>query len=130
MIADLITSLKKEQDDDDSKKLYCDKQIPKTMEEVVLAQEGLDDTIKAMTSLDGPMETLAGEIKGGADRIKDLDEAVAEASEQRKEEHESYFKASSEKVTTKQLIQTAKSMLKGFYEGGETSLLQPAAMMG
>merc|ERR1719329_575662 len=68
MIDDLVTELKKEQQDDDNKKEYCDEQF-----------DLADDKKKVEEKIDA-LE----------DGIRALDKSVAEATEQRKEENEDY----------------------------------------
>ena len=53
--------------------------------------------------------TLADEIKRLQKEVKDLDKAVAEATEQRKEEHGEFITFQTENNAALQLIEKAKS---------------------
>ena len=55
--------------------------------------------------------TLADEIKSLGKEIKDLDKAVAEATEQRKEEHEEFITFQTQNSAALQLIEKAKNKL-------------------
>merc|ERR1719235_843450 len=59
--------------------------------------------------------TLKSEIETLSAEIKDLDKAVAEATEQRKEEHASFLQASAEGSAATQLVEAAKNKLYKFY---------------
>merc|ERR1711933_705203 len=87
MIDDMVVLLGKEQTDDDEKKEYCEKTLDKTeddLKELELTVSGLG---KAAADLKETIATLASEIEALEDGIKALDKQVAEATEQRKEEH-------------------------------------------
>merc|ERR1719453_1348643 len=60
-------------------------------------------------------KTLASEIETLGDEIKALDKAVAEATEDRKEEHEDFVTYSSQSNAATQLIEKAKNRLVKFY---------------
>ena len=55
--------------------------------------------------------TLADEIKKLQKEVKDLDKAVAEATEQRKEEHGEFITFQTENNAALQLIEKAKNKL-------------------
>jgi len=59
--------------------------------------------------------TLASEIAGLEKEIKDLDKAVAEATETRKEEHAEFLTFQTENNAAVQLIDKAKNALNKFY---------------
>merc|ERR1719421_1947278 len=59
--------------------------------------------------------TLASEIASLEKEIKDLDKAVAEATEQRKTEHAEFLTFQTENNAALQLIEKAKNRLNKFY---------------
>merc|ERR1719174_1505144 len=59
--------------------------------------------------------TLASEITSLQKEIKDLDKAVAEATEQRKTEHSEFLTFQTENNAAVQLIEKAKNALNKFY---------------
>merc|ERR1719161_3503284 len=87
MIDDMITLLGKEQTTDDDKKAYCEKLIDETEDKVKALELSVSDLSKAIADAKESIATLTEEIEALADGIKALDKQVAEATEQRKEEH-------------------------------------------
>merc|ERR1719388_257661 len=79
------------------------------MEEAISASEA---AIEEMTD---ESATLADEIKRLGKEVKDLDKAVAEATEQRKEEHGEFITFQTENNAALQLIEKAKNKLFKFY---------------
>merc|ERR1719331_1639769 len=59
--------------------------------------------------------TLKSEIETLTAEIKNLDKAVAEATEQRKTDHAAFLQASAESQAAVQLIEAAKNKLNKFY---------------
>merc|ERR1719451_203828 len=78
MIDDMVSLLGQEQSDDDDKKEYCEKLIDKTEDDLKQLELTVSDLGKAIAEQIGALE----------DGIKNLDKQVAEATEDRKEEHE------------------------------------------
>merc|ERR1719199_2369150 len=87
MIDDMTALLKREQVDDDDKKAYCEKLIDETEDKVKQLELHVSDLAKAVADAKEDIATLKDEIEALTDGIKALDKQVAEATEQRKEEH-------------------------------------------
>merc|ERR1719281_1782653 len=115
MIDGMDAVLKEEQADDDSQKAFCDKDITKSesekkdTEEAIAASEAFIDETTAESA------ATADEIKALSQEIKDMDKAVAEATEQRKEEHSEYLVFQQQSNAALQLIDKAKNRLMKFY---------------
>merc|ERR1719191_2363227 len=90
MIDELVVELGKEQQGDDDKKSYCLSELDKAEDK----KKGLDldigDLEKAIADAEETIAQLKSEIAALTDGIKKLDERVAEATEQRKEEHDDF----------------------------------------
>merc|ERR1719395_433239 len=86
MIDGMVAVLHEEQKDDDTQKAFCDQDIAKSegekkdTEEAIAASEAFIDETTAESA------NLAEEIATLQKEIKELDKAVAEATEQRKKE--------------------------------------------
>merc|ERR1719395_378099 len=115
MIDDMVALLKKEQVDDDDKKEYCEKQIDQTEDKVKELELTISDLSKAIADAKEGIATLAEEIEALEDGIKALDKQVAEATEQRKEEHADSVETLTNDNAAKQLIGVAKNRLNKFY---------------
>jgi len=115
MIDDMVALLKEEQANDEDKKKYC-----------AVTFDSLDDKKKALdrtgADLDSQIEeakdrlsTLSGEIATLTDAIKALDKQVAEATEQRQEEHADLTELIASNSAAKKLLGIAKNRLNKFY---------------
>merc|ERR1719207_254502 len=115
MIDDMVALLKKEQVDDDSKKEYCEATIDQTEDKVKELELAVSDLAKAIADGKEDIATLKEEIEGLEDGIKALDKQVAEATEQRKEEHADNVETLTNNNAAKELLGFAKNRLNKFY---------------
>merc|ERR1719247_718811 len=88
MIDDLVSTLKTEQLDDDHKKEYCEAEFDTSDDKKKSLEKTVADTETAIEDTKESISTVTSEIAALEDTIKALDKAVAEATEQRKEENE------------------------------------------
>merc|ERR1719301_514285 len=115
MIDGMVKVLGEEQKDDDTTKAYCDKELTKTAQEKKDTEEAISASEAAIEEMTDESATLAEEIKRLGKEVKDLDKAVAEATEQRKEEHGEFITFQTENNAALQLIEKAKNKLFKFY---------------
>eukprot|EP00928_Gymnodinium_smaydae_P032225 TRINITY_DN233_c0_g1_i3.p1 TRINITY_DN233_c0_g1~~TRINITY_DN233_c0_g1_i3.p1 ORF type:complete len:721 (-),score=252.79 TRINITY_DN233_c0_g1_i3:56-2218(-) len=115
MIDEMVDLLKKEQDDDLSKKEYCAKEFDSTDDQKKALERSIADSESAIASAEDGIATLTDEIKALADGIKALDRSVAEATEQRKSENEDYKELMAQDSAAKELLGIAKNRLNKFY---------------
>jgi len=111
----MIKVLGDEQDDDDMQKGFCEKEIAKSEKEQADTEEAIEVSAASIDEMTSSSATLAEEIKTLGDDIKALDKAVAEATEQRKEEHAEFLTFQTESNAAVQLIEKAKNRLFKFY---------------
>merc|ERR1719380_68842 len=111
----MVVLLAKEQAADEEKKAYCETEIDKTEDDL----KELDYAIKTLgTSIEDAktaIATLTEEIAALIAGIKDLDKKVAEATAQRKEEHEDYIEELAANNAAKDVIAFAKNRMNKFY---------------
>merc|ERR1719364_2270 len=115
MIDEMVVLLGKEQVADDDKKEYCEKTIDQTEDKVKELELSISDLEKAIDDAKEGSATLTEEIESLGDGIKALDKAVAEATEQRKEEHADSVETITNDNAAKELIGFAKNRLNKFY---------------
>merc|ERR1719282_2153891 len=115
MIDDMTVLLGQEQDDDDAKKAYCEKEIDTTEDKIKELELKISDLEKAAEDAKGSIDTLTEEIKALGDGIGALDKAVAEATEQRKEENSEYVATLAANKAAVDLLGFAKNRLNKFY---------------
>merc|ERR1719353_565887 len=115
MIDGMVAVLQEEQKDDDTQKAFCDQDIAKseleqkdTEEAVAASQAFIDETTSESAATADEIVELQKEIKA-------LDKAVAEATEQRKEEHAEFLVFQQQSSAALQLIDKAKNRLMKFY---------------
>mmetsp|Transcript_95096 Transcript_95096/g.264459 ORF Transcript_95096/g.264459 Transcript_95096/m.264459 type:complete len:720 (+) Transcript_95096:71-2230(+) len=115
MCDDMITVLKKEQSDDDEKLEYCQKQLDVSDDNKKSLERTISDEEHAIANAQEGLATLTEEISALEAGIKALDKQVAEATEQRKEEHSEYKELMASDLAAKQLLEFAKNRLNKFY---------------
>merc|ERR1719453_2941529 len=115
MIDNMVTLLGKEQGDDDAQKSMCDKDFEESAEHKKETEEAIATSTANIADMEEQSATLASEIATLQDEIKALDTAVAEATEQRKNEHAEFTTYQSESNSANQLIEKAKNRMVKFY---------------
>jgi len=111
----MVTVLGKEQTDDDTQKDFCDKDLAKSEAEKASTEDAIASSEAAIEEMTASSESLAEEIATLQSEVKALDKAVAEATEQRKEEHGEFLTFQTENNAAVQLIEKAKNRLFKFY---------------
>merc|ERR1719221_1470336 len=115
MIDELVANLKKEQADDDDKKVYCEKEFDTSDDKKKQLELSVSDSETAIEELQGAIKTLSEEIEELEDGVKALDKSVAEATEIRKQEHEEYSSLMTNDAMAKEVLGWAKNRLNKFY---------------
>merc|ERR1719321_300625 len=115
MIDDMTALLKKEQEDDDLKKATCEADLDKAEDTYKELEIKISDLGKATEDAKETVATLTDEIAALEDGIKALDKQVAEATENRKEEHDDYVQTLAADNAAIQLLGVAKNRLYKFY---------------
>merc|ERR1719487_2603919 len=77
--------------------------------------DALESSEAAIEEMTDESATLAEEMKRLESEVKEMDKAVAEATEQRKEEHAEFITFQTENNAALQLIEKAKNKLFKFY---------------
>jgi len=115
MIDDMVSLLGKEQQDDNDKKEYCENLIDKTEDDLKSLELTVSDLGKSIADTKERIATLTDELQALADGIKALDKQVAEATDDRKEEHAENTETVANDNAAKELIGLAKNRLNKFY---------------
>merc|ERR1719311_1961721 len=115
MIDDMIALLAKEQTDDDNKKEYCAESLDVAEDKLKELEHTIGNLEKDIADGEAAVATLTEEIAALIQGIKDLDKAVAEATETRKEENEEYTETMAADTAAEQLLKLAKNRLNKFY---------------
>merc|ERR1719253_45056 len=115
MIDNMTQLLGKEQSDDDAQKSMCDKDFAESADSKKATEEAIATSEASIAEMSEESAGLASEIVTLQDEIKALDKAVADATEDRKEEHADFITYQSQSNAAQQLIEKAKNRLNKFY---------------
>jgi len=115
MVDDLVVTLKTEQRDDNDKKEYCAVQFDISDDKKKGLEKSISDLETSIIDAKDGLVSVKDEIDVLEDGIKALDKQVAEATEQRKEEHEDFSELMSSNAAAKELLGFAKNRLNKFY---------------
>merc|ERR1719199_1803612 len=115
MIDDMVALLGSEQQDDNDKKEYCEMQFDTADDKKKALERDVSKLEAAIETSKETISTLAGEIKALGEGIAALDNRVAEATEQRKEENSDYTTLMANDAAAKDILAFAKNRLNKFY---------------
>jgi len=115
LVDELVSTLNQEQKDDDNKKDYCQVQLDQVDDKKKVLEHEVSDLEASIEEATGGIATLTDDIKALGDGIVALDKSVAEATEQRKQEHEDFSELMASDAAAKQLLGLAKNRLNKFY---------------
>merc|ERR1719327_1091254 len=115
MIDDMVELLGKDQADDEKSKTYCQDELEKAGDEQKAATEKGEQLAAAISEATDAVASITDELATLAMDVKDLDKLVAQATEQRKEEHAEFLETQQLSEAAIQLIGKAKNRLNKFY---------------
>merc|ERR1719395_269335 len=115
MIDDMVVLLGKQQTEDEKQKTYCEGEFDKSADEEAASKTKLTETDAKLAELTDTIGTLMEEISGLGAAIAALDKSVADATEQRKEEHAEYVATMQMNEAAMGLVEKAKNRMQKFY---------------
>merc|ERR1719335_415565 len=115
MIDDMVVLLGKDRKDDDKQKGFCEEELEKATDEESAAKEKKTSIEATISESKDAISEAIDAIATLEQDVKDLDKAVAEATEQRKEEHAEFLETQQLNEAAIQLIGKAKNRLQKFY---------------
>merc|ERR1719251_690728 len=115
MIDDMVALLGKEQTDDDHKKEYCALQFDDSDDKKKALERTIAGEESSIASTKEAIATLTQEIAPLEAGIRALDQAVAEATAQRKDEHAEYKALIASDGAAQEVLAFAKNRLNQFY---------------
>merc|ERR1719215_2529160 len=115
MIDGTVKNLADEQQEDNSKKEYCDTQIDQTEDKLKQLKNAHADSNTAIEEMQGSIAELTDEIAALTAGVKKLDSNVAKATEIRKEENSDFKDLELADTTAKEVLLWAKNRLNKFY---------------
>merc|ERR1719262_1003748 len=115
MIDEMIAILTKDNKDDAAQKDFCIAELTKTEAEKAATDDKLNSLTATLSELADSSAEVAEKITALQESVASLDKDVAEATEQRKKEHETYTADSQSSTIALELIAKAKNRLQKFY---------------
>merc|ERR1719316_365061 len=115
MIDGMNEVLEGEQVADDKQDVWCLAELDKGKEEAKATEQDIGDLSSAIDEQRESIETTASEIAALKKGLEDLDKSVAEATEQRKDEHAEYIDEAASNQAAVELLGMAKNRLNKFY---------------
>jgi septal ring factor EnvC (AmiA/AmiB activator) len=116
MIDQMVVNLKTEQQEDDSKREYCNANLDKSDDKKKSLELSVSDSETAIKEMKGAISELTEEMSALEVGIKALDKAVAEATALRKEENADFKELMTSDSTAKEVLGWAKNRLNKFYD--------------
>merc|ERR1719364_578726 len=115
MIDEMVVLLGKQQKEDDKQKTWCEDELEKATDEEAAVKTKLAQVEASISEQSDAISTLMEEISALTAGIAELDKAVADATEQRKEEHADYVEMMQMSEAAMGLVEKAKNRLQKFY---------------
>merc|ERR1719281_2070645 len=111
----MVTLLGKQQKEDDKQKTWCEDELEKATDEETATKTKLAQVDAAISEQQDTISALMEEISALTAGIAELDKAVADATEQRKEEHADYVEMMQMSEAAMGLVEKAKNRMQKFY---------------
>merc|ERR1719482_2050194 len=111
----MVVLLGKQQTEDEKQKAYCMDEFDKAADEEADSKTKLAQTDAKLAELTDTIGTLMEEISALGSSIEALDKSVADATEQRKEEHAAYVAQMQMNEAAMGLVEKAKNRMQKFY---------------
>merc|ERR1719191_2095924 len=115
MIDDMVATLAREQKDDDAKKEYCNKEFDKSDDKKKELEQKIEDLDTSMAAAEDGIATATSEIEALKKSMKDLDQQVYDAGQQRKDEHADFSELMASNSAAKDVLNFAINRLNQFY---------------
>jgi len=115
MIDGMMNQLHNEQKDDDAKKTYCSDEIDKVEDHIKEVKIQIASVKAHIADDEDAIQTYKTQIHELTKSMKELDKAVAAATEQRKAEHQAYVDEAAQNQAALELLEFAKNRLNKFY---------------
>merc|ERR1719230_2062033 len=115
MIDGMVGVLEGEQVKDDEQDKWCLAELDKAKDEAKATEEDIGDLAAAVEEQRDAIASVTSEIEALKAGLVELDKSVAEATEQRKKEHEEYVDETAGNQAAVELLGMAKNRLNKFY---------------
>merc|ERR550514_1396706 len=115
MVDGMVEVLEGEQSQDDKQDVWCLDELDKAAQEIKQTEVDLEEVRAQIDEGRDGVSNVASEIEAIKAGLVELDKSVAEATEQRKKEHQEYIDSAAMNQATVELIGMAKNRMNKFY---------------
>merc|ERR1719389_1427818 len=115
MVDGMVEVLEGEQVQDDKQDVWCLDELDKAKEEAKQTEVDIEDLGSKVEQQRDTVASIGSEIEAIKAGLAELDKSVAEATEQRKNEHQEYIDSAAMNQATVELIGMAKNRMNKFY---------------
>merc|ERR1719181_2260341 len=115
MVDGMVGVLEEEQGQDDKQDVWCIDELDKAAEEMKATEVDLEEVRAAIDEGRDAVAGVTSDIEAIKAGLVELDKSVAEATEQRKKEHQEYIDSAAMNQATVELIGMAKNRMNKFY---------------
>jgi septal ring factor EnvC (AmiA/AmiB activator) len=115
LIDELTAKLQEEQKEDDEKKEWCEAEIDKTEDTKKVLSNDISDLETSISDAEESITNLKAEIEALDDGIRALDKEVADATDNRKAEHDEFEATFAANTAAVDILKFAKNRLNKFY---------------
>merc|ERR1719240_1616577 len=115
MVDDMVALLGKQQVEDEKQKGYCEDELEKAADEEAATKTKLAQVSATIIEQRDEISAAMEEINTLTSEIAELDKSVADATNQRKEEHQMYVETMQMNEVAKGLVEKAKNRMQKFY---------------
>lgn len=117
LISRMVGVLGKEQEDDDLKKQMCTAELRRKSDQKTALEERIASRNAELESTMSQLATAEKDIEMLTQGIAELDAAVTDSTNQRKEAHAAYVTTLAENNAAMEVLQKAKDRLEAYYKG-------------
>lgn len=117
LISRMVGVLDKEQEDDDLKKQMCTAELRRKSDQKTALEERIASRNAELESTMSQLATAEKDIEMLTQGIAELDAAVTDSTNQRKEAHAAYVTTLAENNAAMEVLQKAKDRLEAYYKG-------------
>merc|ERR1719146_423526 len=115
MVDGMVAVLESEQVKDDEQDKWCLAELDKAKEDAKATEVDISDLASAVEETRDAVAAKASEIEALKDGLVELDKSIAEATEQRKKEHEDFIDSAAMNQAAIDLLGMAKNRMNKFY---------------
>merc|ERR1719235_2002691 len=126
MVDEMVTALKKEQEDEVKHQEFCAKELKENLASQAATEDTISDLTATIATLEADIDTLATEIEELEAQVVEMKVQVKKASEDRAAENAAFQQTVADQRTTQALLKKALKKLEAVYSSEPKNETAPA----